>query len=840
MLTRDAIRTALNPSPDVGTALPPALRALADSGLEDQVELIKITPRVPQHRGDVEALDGDAEPLPADRGLHGSVVLIESHAAGARAAAGAQPRAGRRRDRPRPRRGRRRRACVPPVPMLDAVVPPAQPAGRAARRRRSICRATTSTARTAKSCSPTTASTSSATPLRRAGDRRRGADAVRAPRRERGGLAGRRLPRRRARRAARRNRAARDQPARDDARAADHQPAARRRARRRAAPRASRSTSSRRCAPVRRVALVLGQHEFPPQPFTAAGQRRSASSIAERAGRRTTSRGCASTASTARSSIARRRRRAFLEPAHGDRNERARTRADWTEANQRAAGRRVRAPEGSGSRGDGRRRGARSTSSGAARRCPRRRDRQLAERFGLSAFERDVLLLAPASRWTPSSPRCAQRAARRAAPCASFGLALAVLRAALERAHPLRPLRRWRLVETWTSGALVDRAPAHRRARAALPRRRQLPRSAPARRCCAASPSRRRWPRRSARSADAIVAGARSARRPAAGGPALRRRRARPARRRGARRRALRPAAAIVLARRRHPAAPHELEALATLWDREAALLDGALLVECGDGGRRRRGARASSTASRGLVFVAAREPVTRVAPRRCGHRVDKPDRGRPAAALASRRSAPAPTRLERRARRRRRQFRLSARDIQRAGAASRALLPRRAPDDALWQACRALGAPRGSTSWRSASSRPPAGTTSSCPSRRRARCGRSPCHVRHRLTVYERWGFAGEERARPRHQRAVRRRERHRQDDGRRGAGQRARPRSLPHRPLRGGQQVHRRDREEPRAACSTPPRTAARSCCSTRPTRCSASAARSRTATTATPTSR
>jgi hypothetical protein len=45
VLTRDSIRTALNPSPDVGTVLPPALRALADSGLEDQVELIKLTPQ---------------------------------------------------------------------------------------------------------------------------------------------------------------------------------------------------------------------------------------------------------------------------------------------------------------------------------------------------------------------------------------------------------------------------------------------------------------------------------------------------------------------------------------------------------------------------------------------------------------------------------------------------------------------------------------------------------------------------------------------------------------------------------------------------------------------------
>jgi hypothetical protein len=44
VLTRDAIKTALQPSPDVGTVLPPALRALAASGLQDQVEQLRITP----------------------------------------------------------------------------------------------------------------------------------------------------------------------------------------------------------------------------------------------------------------------------------------------------------------------------------------------------------------------------------------------------------------------------------------------------------------------------------------------------------------------------------------------------------------------------------------------------------------------------------------------------------------------------------------------------------------------------------------------------------------------------------------------------------------------------
>src|SRR5439155_2044061 len=43
-LTRDAIRTALIPSPDAGATLPPALRALADCGLDSQVEQIRIRP----------------------------------------------------------------------------------------------------------------------------------------------------------------------------------------------------------------------------------------------------------------------------------------------------------------------------------------------------------------------------------------------------------------------------------------------------------------------------------------------------------------------------------------------------------------------------------------------------------------------------------------------------------------------------------------------------------------------------------------------------------------------------------------------------------------------------
>lgn len=45
VLTREMIRTALNPSPDIGSDLPPALQALADCGLADQLEQVKISPQ---------------------------------------------------------------------------------------------------------------------------------------------------------------------------------------------------------------------------------------------------------------------------------------------------------------------------------------------------------------------------------------------------------------------------------------------------------------------------------------------------------------------------------------------------------------------------------------------------------------------------------------------------------------------------------------------------------------------------------------------------------------------------------------------------------------------------
>ena len=110
---------------------------------------------------------------------------------------------------------------------------------------------------------------------------------------------------------------------------------------------------------------------------------------------------------------------------------------------------------------------------------------------------------------------------------------------------------------------------------------------------------------------------------------------------------------------------------------------------------------------------------------------------------------------------------------------------------------------------------------------------------VRYRHVVYGEWGY-GQRACWARAGRVVQRPLRHRQDHGRRHHGSQPGAGSLPHRPVRGGQQVHRRDREEPGPGLRRRPRQPTPSCSSTRPTPCSASAPRSRTRTIAMPTSR
>ena len=105
----------------------------------------------------------------------------------------------------------------------------------------------------------------------------------------------------------------------------------------------------------------------------------------------------------------------------------------------------------------------------------------------------------------------------------------------------------------------------------------------------------------------------------------------------------------------------------------------------------------------------------------------------------------------------------------------------------------------------------------------------RSPRTCGSRATVYDDWGFAAEEPRGTRHQRRC--------SPAPSGTGKTMAAEVLAHE-LRAGPLSRSTSARwsastsaRPRrtcAACSTPPRTAARSCCSTRPTRCSASAAR------------
>lgn len=78
VLTRAAIRTALNPSPAVGAALPPALRALADAGLADQIELIKLTPHTLSSEETSQLWTATQSHLRPSMAYVASVVLIQA------------------------------------------------------------------------------------------------------------------------------------------------------------------------------------------------------------------------------------------------------------------------------------------------------------------------------------------------------------------------------------------------------------------------------------------------------------------------------------------------------------------------------------------------------------------------------------------------------------------------------------------------------------------------------------------------------------------------------------------------------------------------------------------
>lgn len=111
VLTREAIRIALQRPPDDAATLPPALRALADSGLQDQVEHLRITPEYLNSEEISKFWTAAQARYRSSAAYQVSVVLIQA----------TDPARS-----PLPvlsRQGFVRPDLLPPVPMLDAVVP---------------------------------------------------------------------------------------------------------------------------------------------------------------------------------------------------------------------------------------------------------------------------------------------------------------------------------------------------------------------------------------------------------------------------------------------------------------------------------------------------------------------------------------------------------------------------------------------------------------------------------------------------------------------------------------------------------------------------------------------
>lgn len=364
---------------------------------------------------------------------------------------------------------------------------------------------------------------------------------------------------------------------------------------------------------------------------------------------------------------------------------------------------------------------------------------RVAERFGLSAFERDLLLLVAGIEMDAEiADLCAGSANGSRRPHATYALALA----ALPEPHwsaltPTRPLRRWRLVEVDDDGALVtarlriDERVLHYLAGVSYLDVRLLPLVRRVGASALMADAHRI-------AADALVAAL------AQRGPPL------PAvalagddahgKQDVAERVAARCGFALhAIACEEVPSNVHELEALVALWEREATLLESALLVECTGAAP---GAAALRLAERvqGLVVLATREAVT-LERDVLRQRIEKPARAEQHR-LWQQALGPAAERARTAAEGVAAQFRLSAREIARIGREIAHSAGPGAIDGLLWRSCRQLERTRLEGLAQPIDSR--AGWDDLVlPSAQTARLRDIAAHARHRLTVYERWGFA-------------------------------------------------------------------------------------------------
>jgi hypothetical protein len=412
---------------------------------------------------------------------------------------------------------------------------------------------------------------------------------------------------------------------------------------------------------------------------------------------------------------------------------------DWTEANQQFLGAELARLKAQLSGADTTAAEARVAEARAALPFPGAIDR-LADAFGLSAFERDLLLLCAGVEMDAElAAHCATAQGVPGRGYATFGLALA----ALADQHwsacaPVRPLRLWRLLELKDEQALatgrlsIDERVLHYLAGVNYldPRLRPLLRPHVAPTAMAASHA-------------GIVETAVQALTQSEG--------AAPAVQLIGDDAADQKDIACVAARRLGlqlyvlpaddiPASPHEVDALSTLWQREAALLDGALLLDCNEDAGTTVGARLAARLG-GLVFVAAREPLRLDRPV-LRFAVDKPDAAEQER-LWREALGPVTARLNGALDGVATQFRMSAEAIMRTGAALQATLASTpTPDRALWQACRA--SVRGRLDDLAQRVEPCATWDDLVlPEPQKSTLRQIAVQVRHRLEVYDEWGFA-------------------------------------------------------------------------------------------------
>ena len=453
--------------------------------------------------------------------------------------------------------------------------------------------------------------------------------------------------------------------------------------------------------------------------------------------------------------------------------------------------------------------------------------------FGLTGFERSVLVLAAAVELDPSAAaRCAAASGDPHRSYPTFSLALA----AFDGPHwsaltPVAPLRRWRLVEpdpdpTLTTARLrIDERVLHflvgvpyvdSRLRGMLTRV-DAPEDLPASQRRSAESVATAWTELDSPHVQLVGADQPTRWEVAAAA----------ARHAGV---SLHAMFAEDL-----PTGPVEREALARLWEREALLLPAALLVEATE-----QQISAVQSFVNGLavpVVVSALDPLA--ASRRQWPRIvlSRPTQDEQRVLWASALNGRGPDVTDRQLRDLVAQFSLPAHVIRSAGKS----VSKGTGDSArlAWQA--GLAQARMALDELGHRIEPRAVPADLVlPGAQRAILGEIVAHVRQRAKVYQEWGFEAVLRAAvsasPRCSPAAA------------APARRSPPRCWPASSAstcssstcrRWSASTSARPRRTC-AASSTPPRAAARCCSSTRPTRCSASAARSRTATTGTPTSR